>query len=136
MPNVMAALPNIGGGLCSTPQIWLMPTTRLPCSNAAETRNALKFAWVPQTHQQISAASRPKFSILYGHVGEILLFNKFFPILDRCLSCEDIARETCAMVHRWTQSEFCTWQNSVRGGRSRKCIYIAYQARPAGDGQT
>jgi len=22
MPNVMAALPNIGGGLCSTPQNW------------------------------------------------------------------------------------------------------------------
>jgi len=58
--------------------VWLTPTTRLPCSNAAETRNALKFAWVPQTCQQISAVSRPKFAILYDHVGEILLFNKFF----------------------------------------------------------
>ena len=29
MPNVMAALPNIGGALCSTPQslAWLTPTT-------------------------------------------------------------------------------------------------------------
>ena len=104
-------------------KVWLMPTTRLPCTNAAETRNALKFAWVPQTRKQISAASKPKFAILYDHVGEILLFNNFFPIVDRCLSCEDIARETCAMVHRWTQSEFCTWQNSVRGKKSRKCIY-------------
>ena len=58
--------------------LWLMPTTRLPCSNAAETRNALKFAWVSQTRQQISAASKLKFAILYDHVGEILLFNKFF----------------------------------------------------------
>ena len=58
--------------------VWLTPTTRVPCSNAAKTRNALKFAWVPQTRQQISAASRPKFAILYGYVGEILLFNKFF----------------------------------------------------------
>ena len=32
MPNVMAALPNIGGALCSTPQIWLTPTTRMPVS--------------------------------------------------------------------------------------------------------
>ena len=60
--------------------VWLTSTTRLPCSNAAEMRNALKFAWVPQTRQQISAASGPKFAILYGHVGEILLFNKFFSI--------------------------------------------------------
>jgi len=28
MPNVMAALPNIGGALCSTPKVWLTPTTR------------------------------------------------------------------------------------------------------------
>ena len=33
---------------------------------------------------------------------EILLFNKFvFPIVDMCLSCEDIARQSCAMVPRW-----------------------------------
>jgi len=25
------------------------------------------------------------------------IFNKFFPIVDTCLSCEDIARESCAM---------------------------------------
>jgi len=34
------------------------------CSNAAKTRKALKFAGVPQTRQQISAVSRPKFTIL------------------------------------------------------------------------
>jgi len=28
MPNVIVALPNVGGALCSMPQIWLMPTTR------------------------------------------------------------------------------------------------------------
>jgi len=35
-------------------------------------------------------------------MGEILLCNKFFfPIVDTCLSCEDIARQSCAMVPRW-----------------------------------
>ena len=68
MPNVMAALPNIGGAVCSTP----------PCSNAAKTPNPLKFAGVPQTNETISAASGPKFTILWGHVEEILLLNKFF----------------------------------------------------------
>jgi len=33
----------------------------------------LKFAGVPQTNERISAASGPKFTILWGHVEEILL---------------------------------------------------------------
>jgi len=82
IPNVMAALPNIGGARCSTPQFWLTPTTTVSCSNTAKTRNPLKLAGMPQTNETISAASGPKFTILWGHVGEILLFNKFFPIVD------------------------------------------------------
>ena len=74
MPNVMAALPNI-----------VAPTTTVPCSNAAKTRNPLKLARVPQTNETISAASRPKFTILWGHVEEILMLNNFFPIVDTCL---------------------------------------------------
>ena len=65
------------------------------------TRNPLKFAGVPQTRQQISAVSRPKFTILRGHMEGVLLFNKFFPIVDTCLSCEDTARQICAMVPKW-----------------------------------
>ena len=53
-------------------------TTRVPCSNATKTRNPLKFTGVLQTRQQISAASGPKFTVLSGHVEEVLLFNKFF----------------------------------------------------------
>ena len=44
--------------------VWLTPTIRVQCSNAAKTRNPLKFAGVPQTRQRISAVSRPKFTIL------------------------------------------------------------------------
>jgi len=91
MPIVMAALPNIGGALCSTPQSLADATTIVPCSNAAKTQNPLKFAGVPQTRQQISAVSRQKFTILSGHLEEVLLFNIFFPIVDTCLSSEDIA---------------------------------------------
>ena len=32
---------------------------------------------------------------------EILLFDKFFPIVDMCLSCESIAGQSCATVPRW-----------------------------------
>ena len=39
--------------------VWLTPTTRVLCSNAAKTRNPLKLDGVPQTNETISAASRP-----------------------------------------------------------------------------
>jgi len=48
------------------------------CSNAAKIQNPLKFAGVPKTGKLMSAVCGPKFAILWGHVGEILLFNKFF----------------------------------------------------------
>jgi len=41
-------------------------------------QNRLKFAGVPQTNEMISAARGPKFTILWGHVEEVLLLNKFF----------------------------------------------------------
>jgi len=78
MPNVMAALLNVGGALCWVLQFGSTPTSRVPCSNAAKMQNPLKFAGVPQARRQISATSRPKFTILWGHVEEILLLNKFF----------------------------------------------------------
>ena len=65
--------------------VWLTPTTRVPCSTAAKTRNPLKFAGVPQTRQQISAVSEPKFTILWGHVDEVLLLNIFFRLSIRAL---------------------------------------------------
>ena len=65
MPNVMAALPNIGDALCTMPQSLAdTPITRVPCINAAKTRDPLKLAGVPQNNETISAASRPKFTIL------------------------------------------------------------------------
>jgi len=65
MPNVMAALTNVGGVLCSTPQSLAdAHYYRVPCSNPAKTRNPLKFAGVPQTRQQVSAATKPKLTML------------------------------------------------------------------------
>jgi len=81
--------------------VWLKPTTRVPCSNVAKRRRLLKFGGVPQTGKPITAARRPKFTILWGHVEDILLLNMFFPIVDTCFSCEDIARQSCVMVPIW-----------------------------------
>jgi len=52
--------------------VWLTPTTRVLCSNAAKTRNPLKLPegpGVPQANETISAASGPKFTILWGHAA-------------------------------------------------------------------
>ena len=78
------------------------PVNRVLCSNAVQTRDPLKLAGVPQTNKMISATSGPNFTILQlqGHVGKILLLNKFLLTVDMCLSCEDIARQSCAMVPR------------------------------------
>jgi len=51
--------------------VWLTPTTRVTCSNAAKMQNPLKLAGVPQTNETISAASGQKFTILWGQVGDI-----------------------------------------------------------------
>jgi len=46
--------------------------------HVVKTTKLLKLAGLPQTNKTISADSRLKFTILWGHVEEILLLNKFF----------------------------------------------------------
>ena len=57
--------------------VWLTPTTRVPCSNAAKMQNPLKCAGVPQTNETISAASGLNFTILWGYV-KIAVLQVFF----------------------------------------------------------
>ena len=56
--------------------VWL--SARVPCSNAAKTRNPLKLPEVPQTNEMISAVVGRSSPYCGGHVGEILLLNQFF----------------------------------------------------------
>jgi len=72
MPNVTVALPNIGGALCSTPQSLTDAHCYMPCSNAAKTRDQLKFAGVPQMVEPISDVSWLVHHIMRtcgGHIG-------------------------------------------------------------------
>jgi len=59
-------------------KVWLTPTTRVSCSNAANTRNQFKFAGMLQTRQQISDVVGRSSPYCEDTWGEILLFNKFF----------------------------------------------------------
>ena len=83
--------------------VWLTPTTRVPCSNAAKTRNPLKLPGGPKLtkrSQTLVGRSSP-----YCGPGDMLrryrCLTSFFPIVDTCLSWEDIARQSCWMVPRW-----------------------------------
>jgi len=64
MPNVMVALPNIGGALCSRLPRLADTHYKMLCIIHCKDTNQLKFARVPQTSQPISAVSGPKFTIL------------------------------------------------------------------------
>jgi len=74
---------------------------RVPCSSAAKTWNPLTLAGVPQTDETISAAivgrSSPYCKDMWGRHCCLT----FFPIVDTCLICEYMARQSCAMVPRW-----------------------------------
>jgi len=88
MPNVMAAQPPKNVYIVYQPRrwpntwpsctVWLASSEQRRCSKEAKTRNQLKFARMPQTNEPISAIGGLKFAILWGHVEETLLLNKFF----------------------------------------------------------
>jgi len=81
---------------------WLTPNTGVPCSNAAKTRNPLKFAGVPQTTGPISATIVGRSSPYCGNLWRrYCCLTSIFPIVDTCLICGDIARQICAMAPRW-----------------------------------
>jgi len=69
--------------------VWLTPTSRVPCSNAAKTRNPLKFTGCPK----LTKGSQPLVGRSSPHskdMWERYCCLTFFPIVDTCLSCEDI----------------------------------------------
>jgi len=83
-------------------KVLLASGERRRCSNKTNTRNPLKFAgYVPHTRQPISAVSGLKFATSWGVSWRYCCLTNFFPIVNICLSCEDIAGQICAMVPRW-----------------------------------
>jgi len=102
MPNVMVALPNVRGSLCSTPQSLARAHCSSACSNATKIRECKTWRMQSQCctwhnfvmgqeppkmgfhvlatllHGLISATGGSMFTIFWRHVQEILLLNKFF----------------------------------------------------------
>ena len=103
MPNLMVALSNIGGALCSTLQrrkVWLTPTSRCRATRPRrETRwNLQGCLKLPDRSQPLVSRSSP---YCVNMCRTYCCLISFFPIVDMCLHCEAIARKICTMVPRW-----------------------------------
>jgi len=46
--------------------------------------------------------------------GRYRCLTSFFPIVDTCLSCEDTARQSCAMVPKWRLCASCIFSSRVQ----------------------
>ena len=88
----MAALPNIVAPSVQRRKVWLTPTTRVACSNAAKTLKPLNRS------QPLVGRSSTYCKNMWRRY---CCLTSFFSIVDTCLSCEDSARQSCAMVPRW-----------------------------------
>jgi len=102
MPNVTAALPNIGCALCSMPpKFGWRPL--LECR--AVTLPRCETRWNLQGCPKLANRSQPLMGRSSPYCEDVwrryCYLTYFFPIVDTCLSCEDIARLICAMVPRW-----------------------------------
>jgi len=78
-------------------KVWLTPITR----RRAVTLSRRKTRWNLQGCPKLVNRSQPLVGRTAPYCEDILPLNNFFPIVDTCLSCEDIARQSCAMVPRW-----------------------------------
>ena len=103
MPNVMVALPNVGGALYSTPQrmadahYYICRAVTLP-----RRESSWNLVGCPKLVNRSQPLVSRSSSYCGGYLEDIFwCLIVFFPIVDTCLSCEDMARQSCAMVPRW-----------------------------------
>jgi len=98
----MVALPNIGGALCSTPQSLAdaqSPTTR--CRAVTLPRRETR--WNLQECPKLVNRSQPLVGRSSPYCEDMWMTYCYLTSFFSCLSCdcEDIARQSCAMVPRW-----------------------------------
>jgi len=122
MPNVMVARPNIGGALCSTPQFGWRPL--LDCRAVTLPRRDTR--WNMMGCPKPANRSQPLVGRSSPYCKDIgrryCCLTMFFPIVDTCLSCEAIARQSCAMVLRWRFFASCISSDRAACSTFQTCI--------------
>jgi len=102
MPNVIAALPNTGGDLFNAAKFGWRPILE----SRAVTLPRCETRWNLQGCPKLSDQSQPLVGWSSPYCGNMwrrycCLTSFFFLIVDTCLSCKDITRQSWAMVPRW-----------------------------------
>jgi len=125
MPNLMVAMPNIGGTLYSTPQSLADAHYYMPCSNDAKTQNLLNFVGVPQTIPDLSQPLVRRSSPYYEDMWRIYCcLTGFF------CDCRYVPQ-----LRRYSTTKLCDGaQVAIFGDISASCIFSEPRAarfRPA-----
>jgi len=101
MPNVIVALRNVGGAFCQRRKVWLTPTTKCRAVRLPRRETSWNFQGCPKLRnrsQPLVGQSSPCYEDMWR---TYCCLTSIFPIVDKCFHCEDIARQSCAMVPRW-----------------------------------
>jgi len=83
-------------------KVWLTPATRVPCSKMLPRHES---CWNLHGCPKLPDRSQPLVGRSSPYCGDMwrrhCCLTSFFLIVDTCLSCEDIAQQSCVMVPRW-----------------------------------
>ena len=92
--SVYSVQPRDGQTSC---KVWLISVERRRCSNEAKTRNPFEICW----DAKLTNRSQPLVGLRSPYCENMCrrycCITRIFPIVDICLSCEDIARQ----IVRW-----------------------------------
>ena len=95
--------------------VWLTPTSTC----RAVTLPRRETIWNVVGCSKVTKRSQPLVGRSSPYCGDIwrtyCCLTSFFPIVDRCLSCEDIARQSCTMVRR--SRFFATFASCISASR-------------------
>ena len=82
-------------------KVWLTPTTRSCAATLPRRETHSNLEGCPKQvnrSQPLLGRTSPYYENMWRTYCCLI---SFFPIVDTCLNCEDIARQSCAMVPRW-----------------------------------
>jgi len=132
MPNVMAALPNIGGALMfNAAKFGWRPLQeyRAVTLPRRETRcNLQGCPKLTKRSQPLEGQSSPYYEDMWRRY---CCWRSFFPIVDTCLSCQDTAQQSCAMVPRWRfLRHFCVLYFSASRVQHISELHSKFTLRP------
>jgi len=96
---ISCTIPGDGQTSCKVSLVPLSDVAAVTKSRCETIWNLLECLKITKISQPLVGRRSPNCEDI--HTGRYWCLTRFLPIVDICLSCEDIARQSCAMVRRW-----------------------------------